>query len=233
MAAKKQVGAHIVKGDAVEKLSSEGPLDQNLGIAVDDHMTDCVFLGSVLDENDIFKRCPTLGNIDFTKELGGESLKKILEGSDYITDNIFLNPQGDGFGKFGEAGTDRYAVSDAKWMDDPEELIWKSPLLAQLQAKLNAVTHFLNDPSAVDFEGSMSDEEKKIVAQRARELAASLQDEALNMIDAETEDAKGQLRETIAATKDRFMEYTVTTQEAKAEGGLTEDEVNELFQGGE
>ena len=79
----------------------------------------------------------------------------------------------------------------------------------------------------------MSDDEKKIVAQRARELAASLQDEALNMIDAETEGAKENLRDSIAASKDRFMEYTVTTQEAKAEGGLTEDEVNELFQGGE
>jgi len=233
MAAKKKVGAHVVKGDAVEKLSSEGPLDQNLGIAVDENMSDCVFLGSVLDENDVFKRCPALGNIDFSKELDGESLKKILEGSDYITDNIFLNPQGDGFNKFGEAATDRYAVTDAKWMDDPEELIWKSPLMAQLQAKLNAVTHFLNDPSAVDFEGSMSDEEKKIVAQRARELAASLQDEALNMIDAETEDAKEALRGSIEASKDRFLEYTVTTEEAKAEGGLTEDEVNELFQGGE
>ena len=61
----------------------------------------------------------------------------------------------------------------------------------------------------------------------------SLQDEALNMIDAETEDAKDTLRNSIEGSKDRFMEYTVTTEEAKQEGGLTEDEVNELFQGGE
>ncbi len=79
----------------------------------------------------------------------------------------------------------------------------------------------------------MSDEEKKIVAQRARELAASLQDEAINQIDSDTEEAKAQLRESVERTKDRFMEYTVTTEEAKQEGGLTEDEVNELFQGGE
>lgn len=233
MAAKKKVGAHVVKGDAVEKLSSEGPLDQNLGISVDENMSDTVFLGSVLDENDIFQRCPALGNIDFSADLGGQSLKSILEGSDYVTNNIFLNPTGEGFNKFSDVSTDRYAVADAKWMDDPDELIWKVPLLAQLQAKLNAVTHFLNDPSAVDFEGSMSDEEKKIVAMRARELAASLQDEALNEIDSATVEANEQLRNSVAATKERFMEYTVTTQEAKQEGGLTEDEVNELFQGGE
>jgi hypothetical protein len=232
MAAKK-VGAHIKKGEAVEKLSTEGPLDQNLGINVDENMTDCVFLGSVLNEDDLFKRCPALGSIDFASELGGKNLKSILENSDYVTDNMFLNPTGEGFNRFSDVATDRYAVGDSKWIDDPEELIWKSPLLAQLQAKLNAVTHFLNDPSAVDFEGSMSDEEKKVVAQRARELAASLQDEALNAIDAATEDAKARLRDSVENTKERFMEYTVTTQEAKAEGGLTEDEVNELFQGGE
>jgi len=233
MAAKKQVGAHVKKGDAVEKLSTEGPLDQNLGISVDENMTDCVFMGSVLNEDDMFARCPALGGIDFANDLGGKSLKSILDNSDFITDNMFLNPTGDGFNKFSEAATDRYAVADAKWMEDPDELIWKSPLLAQLQAKLNAVTHFLNDPSAVDFEGSMSDEEKKIVAQRARELAASLQDEALNAIDSATEEAKATLKNSTEASRDRFMEYTVTTQEAKAEGGLTEDEVNELFQGGE
>jgi len=233
MAAEKKVGAHVVKGDPVEKLSTEGPLDQNLGISVDDHMTDTVFLGSVQDENDIFKRCPALGKLDFTQKLGGESLKSILENLDYATENVFLNPTGEGFARFNDVASDRYAVADAKWMDDPNELIWKTPLLAQLQAKLNAITHFLNDPSAVDFQGAMSEEEKKVVAQRARELAASLQDEALNEINATTESGQEQLRASIAASKDRFMEYTVTTQEAKAEGGLTEDEVNELFQGGE
>jgi hypothetical protein len=232
MAAKK-VGAHIKKGDPVEKLSSEGPLDQNLGIAVDENMQDSVFLGSVLDENDIFKRCPATGTLDFEKKKGGSSLKTTLEEFDYLTENVFLNPTGEGFANFKDVASDRYAVSDAKWMDDPEELIWKTPLLAQLQAKLNAVTHFLNDPAAVDFEGSMSDEEKQIVAQRARQLAASLQDEALNEVNESTEAANAQLRDSIEATRDRFMQYTVTTQEAKAEGGLTEDEVNELFQGGE
>jgi hypothetical protein len=233
MAAKKKVGAHVIKGDAVEKLSSEGPLDQNLGISVDENMTYQVFLTSVTDENDTFKRCPALGTVDFAKKLGGKSLKEIMEGFDYLTENVYMNPTGEGFSHFNDVAFDKYAVTDAKWMEDPDELIWKTPLLAQLQAKLNAVTHFLSDPSAVDFEGSMSDEEKQVVAQRARELAASLQDEALNQINTATEDGESQLSESIMTTKDRFMEYTVTTEEAKQEGGLTEDDVNELFQGGE
>jgi hypothetical protein len=233
MAAKKKVGARVVKGDPVEKLSSEGPLDQNLGVSIDGNMADCVFLDSVRDENDVFKRCPVLGNIDFAKELGPETIKSLLEQASYITENIYLNPTGEGFKPFSEVASDRFAVADAKWIDDPEELIWKSPLLAQLQAKLNAVTHFLNDPAAVDFEGTMSDEDKKIVAQRARELAAMLQDEALNEIDSMTDEAAARMRESIAKSKGRFMKYTVTTEEARSMGGLTEDEVNELFQGGE
>lgn len=230
--AAKNVGARIKKGDAVEKLSTEGPLDQNLGICVDENMQDVVFLDSVRDENDIFARCPVQGTVDFKKQKGGKSVSDLLGGNEFVTENIFLNPTGDGFQRMSDVGTDRYAVTDAKFMEDPEELIWKSPLLAQLQAKQNAITHFLADPSAVDFEGSMSDEEKKIVAQRARELAAALQDEALNEIDGRTEEAAETLRETIADSKDRFMEYTVTTREAVEAGGLTEDEVNDLFQGG-
>ena len=231
--AKKQVGARVVKGDPVEKLSSEGPLDQNLGISIDDNMQDFVYLDSVRDENDVFARCPVLGDLDFDKKVGDNSLKSLLEGADYITENIFLNPSGDGFKKFEEAATDRYSVTDAKWIEDPQELIWKAPLLAQLQAKLNAVTHFLNDPAAVDLEGTMSDEDKRNVAQRARELAASLQDEALNEIDGATDAAVETFRGSVATAKSRLMRYTVTTEEARQAGGLTEDEVNELFQGGE
>lgn len=230
--AAKEVGARIKKGDPVEKLSSEGPLDQNLGIGVDENMTDPVFLPSVRDESDIFERCPVVGNLDFNTELAKETIKGLLGDNEYVTENIFLNPTGDGFTRMANVGADRFAVTDAKWMEDNEELIWKSPLLAQLQAKLNAITHFMNDPSGVDFESAMSDEQKKIVAQRARELAASLQDEALNHINSQTEEAVNQLRESIASTKDRFLGYTVTEADAIQEGGLTEDEVNELFKGG-
>ena len=226
-------GAHIKKGDPVEKASTEGPLDQNLGISVDPAMTDVVYLGSVKDENDVFKRCPVTGSLDFAKEEGKESLKSLMEKLSDYTGNVYINPTGDGFKPLGEAESDRFGVDDSKWIDDPEELIWNSTLLSQLQAKLNAVTHFLNDPSTLDFGGSMSDEDKKVVAQRARELAASLQDEALNEIDSATEESLQVFRDSVAKTKSRLMKYTVTTEEAKQAGGLTEDELSDLFQGGE
>lgn len=228
----KKVGVTIKKGDPVEKLSSEGALDQNLGIWVDDNMADTVFLDSVRDENDIFSRCPSTGTIDFNKTMGDNNVEGLLGKNEYVTDSMLLNPSGDGFTNMKNVGTDRFAVADAKWMDDPDELIWKSPMTAQLQAKFNAISHFLADPSAVDFEGSMSDEEKKIVAQRARELAASLQDQALNEIDSATEEAVATAKEAVLDTKDRFLQYTVTTKEAVDAGGLTEDDVNELFTGG-
>lgn len=228
-----KMGAHIKPSEPVKKLASEGPLDQMMGIHVDEHMTDPVFLQSVVNENDLFKRCPVLGNIDFDKKVGGKSLKELLGSEGYITDNLFLNPSGEGLQKFDEVVQDRFGVSDAKWMDDPEELIWKSPLLAQLQAKYNAITHFLNDPGAVDFEGAMSDEDKTIVAQRARELAARLKDQALNEIDQTADEAANNMRDSVSQTKQRFGSYVVTREEAKAEGGLTEEEVADLFQGGE
>lgn len=228
-----KIGAHIKPSEPVKKLASEGPLDQMLGVHVDENMTDPVFLQSVLNENDLFQRCPALGNIDFDKKVDGVSLKDLLEGEGYVTDNLFLNPSGEGLQKFAEVVSDRYGITDAKWMDDPSELIWKTPLLAQLQAKYNAITHFLNDPGAVDFEGVMSDEEKAAVAQRARQLAAQLKDQALNEIDQTADEAQVNLRQSVDATKQRFSGYVVTREEAKAAGGLTEDEVADLFQGGE
>jgi hypothetical protein len=228
-----KVGAHIKPSEPVKKIASEGPLDQMMGIHIDDNMTDPVFLQSVLNENDLFSRCPVIGNIDFDKNVGGKSLKDHLGGEDYVTDNLFLNPSGEGLQKFSEVVQDRFGVTDAKWLDDPNELIWKTPLLAQLQAKYNAITHFLNDPGAVDFEGAMSDEEKAVVAQRARELAARLKDQALNEIDRGAGEAQSKLRESVTQTKSRFSSYVVTREEAKAEGGLTEEEVSDLFQGGE
>jgi|GEM_PF-3342559 len=231
MAAKK--GAQILKGDPVEKAAEEGALDQNINISVDEGMADMVLLNSVKDESDVFARCPLTGSIDFDKKLGKETIKALIEKISEYTGNVFLDPTGDGFKALSEVATDRFAVDDAKWIDDPKELIWRSALLAQLQAKLNAMTHFIKDPAALDFGGSMSDEEKKSVAQRARQLAAELQDEALNEIDGKTEDASARLKKSVDSTKERFMRYTVTTDDAKQEGGLTEDEVNELFQGGE
>jgi len=228
-----KVGAHIKPSEPVKKLASEGPLDQMMGVHVDENMADPVFLQSVLNENDLFKRCPVLGNIDFDKKVGGKSLKELLESEGYVTEDLFLNPSGEGLQKFAEVVQDRYGATDAKWLDEPEQLIWKAPLLAQLQAKYNAITHFLNDPGAVDFEGAMSDEEKTAVAQRARELAARLKDQALNEIDSGADAAKQALSDSVAKTKERFSSYVVTREAAKEEGGLTEEEVDDLFQGGE
>ena len=231
--ATKSVGAHIKKGDPVEKLSSEGPLDQNLGIGVDEQMQDVILLDNVRDENDIFERCPVIGDLDFTKELGDSNIKELLSNFDYITENIMLNPTGDGFTPMANSAFDRFAVSDAKWIDDPKDLIWKSPLLAQLQAKLNALTHFMNDPSAIDFQGAMTDEQRELVIRRARELAASLQDEALNHINDGIAQSTQKLKGSVAMTKERFLEYAVSSADAIQAGGLTEDEVNELFTGGQ
>ncbi|UCF05190.1 MAG: hypothetical protein JSV33_14930 [bacterium] len=231
MAGKK--GAQIIKGDPVERAAEEGALDQNINVGVDEGMSDMVLLDSVKDENDIFARCPVTGSLDFSKQLGKDTIKALLEKLTDYTGNVFLNPTGEGFIALSEAIADRFSVDDSKWIDDPKELIWRSALLAQLQAKLNAVTHFVKDPAALDFVGSMSDEEKKIVAQRARQLSAELQDEALNEIDSKTDEDNARLRQAVENTKDRFMRYTVTTEDAIQEGGLTEGDVNELFQGGE
>jgi len=56
----------------------------------------------------------------------------------------------------GGARTDQYCIQDAEWLENPERLIWQSALLSQLKAKHNAVTYFLNDPSAIDFTGKLS-----------------------------------------------------------------------------
>jgi len=225
-------GVSIRKGDAVKKLSTEGALNQMLGIAIDGGLEDLVYLDNVRNEDDLFARCPVTGQIDFEKKLGGMSVKGALEDGEYLTESVYVNPNGDGFRKFDDVAAERVGVSNAKWMDDPEELIWDSALLAQLQAKLVAITHFLNDPSAVDFAGDMSDEDKQNVARRARELAAGLRDEALNKIDSDTAAAEQTQRNSVAKSKDHLMKYAVTTQDAREAGGLTPDEIDEQYQGG-
>ena len=227
------IGARIKPSEPVKKLASEGALDQMLGVHVDDNLSDPVYLDSLLNENDLFARCPVLGAVDFDKKTGGKSLKELLPAGDYAAEDVFLNPTGEGFQAFSEVAQDRYGVTDAKWIDDPEELIWSTPLMAQLQAKYNAITHFINDPGAVDFLGEMSDDEKAMVAQRARELAARLRDDALNEIDSKADEAKASLKDSVEMSKARFKKYVVSTPEAKDAGGLTEEEVDSLFQGGE
>jgi hypothetical protein len=224
-------GVRIEKGDPVERMSSEGPLDQNLGVSIDDNQSDVVFLESVTDEDDIFKRSPVLGEIDGDKEIGGKSINKTLEEEEYLKRNTYVNPKGGSLADLGSGQTvDKFSVGDAAWMDKPDELIWKSTLLAQLKAKQNAIEHFLNDPAVANFAGNMSEEEKKLVAQRARQLAAELQDAALNEMSENLDSAVDRQKRSVMETKARFLKYVVTDEDAIKEGGLTESEVNELFE---
>jgi len=226
-------GVEIKKGDAIKRLREEGPLDQVLGISIDDDQEDMVFLESVEDEDDVFRKCPVVGSINGDEGLEGNSINETLTEAAYIARNIYINPSSKGLKELGSGATiDRYGISDAKWMDDPEELIWKSALLAQLKAKYNAVSHHLSDPSAVDFSKSMTDEDRKLVAQRARELAARLQDAALRDIAEHTEKSVDQYREAVIKTKGLFLKGVVTSDKAIKAGGLTEADVNELFEGG-
>jgi hypothetical protein len=223
-------GVRIEKGDPVEQMSSEGPLDQNLGISIDDNQSDVVFLDSVTDEDDVFKRSPVMGDIDGDKALGGKSIGQTLGEAEYLKRNVYINPSGGSLSDLSGQVVDKFGVADASWMDNTEELIWKSALLAQLKAKQNAIEHFLNDPAVANFAGNMSEEDKKLVAQRARQLAAELQDEALNEMTESTESAIDKQKESVMKTKARFLKYVVTDEDAIKEGGLTESEVNELFE---
>jgi hypothetical protein len=224
-------GVRIEKGEPVERMSSEGPLDQNLGISIDDNQSDVVFLESVTDEDDVFKRSPVLGEIDGDKELGGKSINKTMEEAEYLMRNLYMNPSGRNLAELGSGQTvDKFSVSDAAWMDNAEDLIWKSALLAQLKAKQNAIEHFLNDPAVANFAGNMNDEDKKLVAQRARQLAAELQDAALNEMTDTLESNIDKQKQSIMKTKERFLKYVVTDEDAIKEGGLTESDVNELIE---
>jgi hypothetical protein len=224
-------GVHIEKGEPVERMTSEGPLDQNLSISIDENQSSMVFLDSVTDENDVFERCPVTGVIDGEKPIAGKALKGELDRVPYVTRDLCINPKGEDLTEYGAGAVmDKFAVGDAKWVDAPGELIWKSALLAQLQAKRNAIAHYITDPSMADFEGKLSPEDKKLVAQRARQLAASLQDAALSELSEAIEGADERLKESMLKSKQRFLRYVVTQEDAIKEGGLTESEVNELFE---
>lgn len=226
-------GVHIEKGEPVERMSSEGPLDQNLSINIDDNEKGIVFLDSVTDENDVFARCPVTGEIDGDKGPEEEKISEILGKVPYVTRDIYLNSSGEGLSEYGSGTiTDKFAVTDAKWIDNPQQLIWRSALLGQIQAKHNAMAHFLNDPSVANFSGKMSDEDKKLVAQRARQLAAELQDAALSEMAEDLGSASEKLKQSVMMTKERFLRYVVTQEDAIKAGGLTESEVNELFEEG-
>jgi len=219
-------------GQPVEKVETEGALDHMLGVSIDEHQGSMIFLDSIRDENDVFERCPVIGQIDTTKELDGKSIKDVLKETPHLRREVLLNPTGKELVDYDSGPTvDKFAVSDAKWMRDdaPEELVWKSALLAQLQAKKNAIEHFLADAAAVNFSGKMTEEDRKLVAQRARQLAAELQDAALNEIRANLDTSLEKHREGWKNTKEQWKKYVVKDKEAIEKGGLKEEEVDKFF----
>ncbi|MBN2292503.1 MAG: hypothetical protein JXM70_08770, partial [Pirellulales bacterium] len=120
---------------------------------------------------------------------------------------------------------------DVGWLSDPEELIWKSPLLAQIQAKYNALSHFLNSAGAVDFADSLDEDQRRLVAERARQLAAELKDDALGEINAEIEEHMAAKEKSISSSYSHFNRFVVSRKEDIEKGGLTQDELDGLFPG--
>lgn len=232
MSEDRKLGAHLKPEQPVERLSSEGPLDQAFVVHIDQRLNVPVYLDSVLSVKDLMERCPGLGGIDMEKTVNDESIKSALSDEGYIQDDLYLNPDGKGFCASSQSARDQFGVSDEKWLTAPEELIWKSALTAQLQAKHNAITHFLNSAGAVNFGSSLSEEDRQMVARRARQLAIELKDDALSEISAGIETAQEALQQSIAQSKDEFARFVVTRKEAIDEGGFTQADFDGLYPGG-
>jgi hypothetical protein len=222
-------GATIKPKEPVKQCGTEGPLDQSLAVEVDEAMDRFVFLESVRNATDVFERCPVVDGLDLDKSVDGNSLTDLLAADEYLREDLYVDPVDGKAQPIANAAVDRYAVSDAAWIDHEEELIWKSALLAQLKAKHVAITHLLNDPGAVDFGSSLSEGQRAAVARRARELAAQLKDAALAEICATTRDADERFRAGARDTARRFQKYAVTRKEEIDAGGLTEPALTTLF----
>lgn len=222
-------GAHIMPGDPVARLEGEAALDQNLGIAIDPNDRQTVLLESVTDEDDTFARCPAVGNIDASRGPAGKSIERSLEAVPEFLRKIRLRAEDGSLRDFQDgARVDQYAIRDAAWMDQPEALAWNSLMLAQLQARSNAVTHFLNEPAAADFSGQMTPEERQSVAHRARHLANELEEEALTEIAESHSAGVDAYQKAAQATRGRILEFVVTSEDGRKAGGLTEEEANNV-----
>lgn len=224
------IGAEIVPKEPVHQVDKEGPLDQWIGLEVDPLMKDLVLLRDILGPDDLLARCPALGEIDCTKPVDGASVQDLLDADPYLAEDLALDPLGRGLRSYAEAKTDRYSVTDARWAQDRDELIWRSVLLAQMHAKLQAVSHLLADPGAVNFDGTLDAAEAAAVARRASELAARLKDEALSELTAANEAADGRHHQTVSETREHLRRYVVTRKEDIDRGGLTEAELRTLFE---
>jgi len=224
-------GVHVIKGEPVERLSSEGPLDQNLGVSIDHNDSNTIFLESVSDIGDVFERCPAIGVVDCNRGPAGKSMEQSLEGIADSAGDLYLDSEGGDLKAYSEgARTDRYCITDGDWMDNPAELAWQTPLLAQLQARFNAITHYLSDPAVANFAGRMTDEERREVAARAIALSKQLREEGWTHVQAKREGGVDQYRRSATDTKKRFMTYVVTRDDAIKSGGLSEQEVSQFFE---
>jgi len=228
------MAVRIKDSDRIELAKGEEPHDQQLSIFVDENLKGPILLDSVLNEEDMISRCPVDGTIDFTNELGGDSIKALLEDLPDVTEDIEIDPNGEGVETYGKAYSDRFAVSDAKWLKNKkslEMLIWKSAILAQIKAKLNAIDYFKS--SAIDLNKIVSEEEKAMVAERARELSKDLIDLALAELQNKNTEAINARKESRKKTEDYLDRFCVTDKEAIEKGGLTKTEVKGLFKGGD
>lgn len=222
-----EFGAHIMPREPVKPVDKEGPIDHAVAVHIDPDMTAPVLIEGVRNAADLFQRCPATGTIDFDELMDDASIASLLAEDPYVKDGIHKDPSGNM--PLGDTGTDSYAVNDAAWVDDPAELIWRSPVMAQLQAKLLAVTHYLNDAGAVDFRGSLSDEERRVVTARARDLSNKLKRIALQEITSANEAAQEQAQAAVRESRKRFGKYVVTKKEDIDAGGLTSAELQTLY----
>jgi len=215
----------------IQLADGEEPHDQQLSIFVDENTKDLVLLDSVLNEADMIARNPVSGKIDLKNDLGGKSIKELLDDIPDTIEDVFTDPGGEGIESFSDANMDRIGVNDSKWLRNKELLIWKSAVLAQIKAKLTAIEMFKRD--YMDLNKMTSEEEKAIIAERARQLSAELLDMALNEIKTANDAISDSKKEAVAKTKKYIGRFIVTDKEAIEKGGLTKEEMDTLFVGGD
>jgi len=224
------MGASIRKGDAVTQSGREGPLDQLFGVHTDSYREGFVLAEGVRDEEDYMRSNPAVGRIDLAEELGGESVRSCLQSHPDLTERVYLNPNHDAFDRFSEFAEDDFAIQDADWVDVPEALIWESVLLAQLKSKELALAHFASDPQSVDFSESLDEATSAALAQRARQLAEELRNEALSSIESRVVDARDRAQEAVRETEAHLRR--IATHDVES-GDLSHPDLDKLFAGGQ
>lgn len=211
--------------------SMEGPLDQCLCVFADKNIQDTVVLDQITSEADLFEQAPVVGNLKLDKATGPVSISDSLNGHSAITSELRVISGDMQSAGFETSKGDAFAVSDTKWLKDPGELAWSSILLAQLQAKLNAISQLISEP--VDLRKLPDQAMRDAVAIVAKELAEEIRDSALTELQNDISKQVERRKHAVADTKTKLSAWVVTDKEAIKAGGLTAGEVNELFPGGE